>query len=138
MPLLERLSFSLEKPLMEKLEKLVKAGNYENRSEYIRDMIRSRLVEKEWEKDEDALGTITLVYNHHQRGLGEKLTRIQHAHHTNVLAATHVHMSHDLCAEVIITKGRAAKIQKLADALGKQKGVYHAALSMSSTGDRLA
>jgi len=52
-----RLSLSIEKPLYDELEKLVKKSGYVNRSEFVRDMIRDRLVKTEWDKDEEVLGT---------------------------------------------------------------------------------
>ena len=137
MPELVRLSLSIEKPLFDRLEKLVKHSGYTNRSEFVRDMIRDRLVAGEWEKDREVLGTITLIYDHHRRQLSEKLIHLQHHHHQDVLAATHVHLSHDLCAEVILVRARAHQVRELADLLGKQKGVLHAELSMSSTGSAL-
>ncbi len=135
---LERLSFSIEKNLAMKLGKLMRTGKFRNRSEYIRDLIRSRLVEEQWEKDEEALGTITLIYNHHMRQLSDKLTDIQHHHHDAVLATTHVHLDHHLCAEMIMVRGKAHLIREMAEAIGQQKGVLHASLSMSSTGKHLA
>lgn len=132
-----RLSFSIEKSLARRLEALVKAGGYRTRSEYIRDLIRSRLVEEAWRKNEEALGTITLVFNHHQRRLSERLTDIQHHHHAMVMATTHIHLDRDLCAESIMVRGRADEIQKLADSLRSQKGVLHANLAMGSTGKKL-
>ncbi len=135
---LARLSFSIEMPLLKRLEKLVRSGKYANRSEYIRDLIRARLVEKEWERNEEALGTITIVYDHPSRKLSDKLVDVQRRHHREVLAATHVHLDQHLCAEAILVKGRAERIRELADELRRQKGVLHAALSMSSTGRKLA
>ncbi len=134
---LERLSFTIEKSLLTRLEALMKESRFSNRSEFIRDMIRARLVEEEWEKDSEALGTITLVYNHETRQLSDKLTSLQHEHHHAVMATTHLHLDHDMCAEMIMVKGRAHVIRELADALGQQKGVLHAKLSMSSTGKSL-
>lgn len=131
---LVRLSVSLEQPLLEKLGALVGEGN---RSEFIRDLIRDRLVAEEWDHDAEALGTITLVYDHHQRQLSAKLTEVQHHHHGNVLATTHVHLDHDHCAEMIMLKGRASEIREIAQAIQGQKGVLHASLSMSSTGRSL-
>ena len=133
-----RLSFSIEEPLLERLERLVREGGYANRSEFIRDMIRDRLVEREWKQNEEAVGTITLIYNHHRRGLTERLTHAQHHHHRVILASTHVHLDEELCAEVIVVKGRALDIKKLADLLHQEKGVLHSALSVSSTGKKLA
>ena len=134
---LARLSFSIEEDLMKKMSRLMKRGRIKNRSEFIRDLIRSRLVELEWEKDAEAIGTITLVYDHETRRLSDKLTQLQHKHHHAVLAPTHVHHDHHLCAEMIMVKGRARLIQDLSEALGQQKGVLHASLSMSSTGKQL-
>jgi CopG family nickel-responsive transcriptional regulator len=132
-----RLSFSIERSLEEKLEELVVRNGYGNRSEFIRDLIRDRLVEREWTENGEAVGTITLVYNHHARGVGEKLTELQHHHHDVVLASTHVHLDHQLCAEVIICRGKSSDIQAIAARLRRQKGVLHGALSMSSTGTTL-
>lgn len=134
---LVRLSLSIEKPLFDQLEKLVKKSGYENRSEFVRDLIRDRLVKGEWDKDEEVLGTITLVYDHHRRQLTEKLIDLQHHHHAHVLVTTHVHLTHDLCAEVILVRGQASLIRKLADAIHQQKGVLHSELSMTSTGSEL-
>jgi len=134
---LERLSFSLERPLLRRLEALRKQAGYGNRSEFLRDMIRGRLVDRAWELGEEAVGTITLVYDHHARGLSAKLTDLQHDHHEVILAATHVHLDHDNCVEVILVRGRAGRIRAIADALRKHKGVLHGGLSMSSTGKGL-
>lgn len=134
---LVRLSLSIEKPLFERLERLVKKSGYVNRSEFVRDMIRDRLVEGEWAKDEEVLGTITLIYDHHQRKLAETLIDLQHHHHASVLVTTHVHLSHHLCAEVIMVRGKASLVRALADAMHQQKGVLHAELSTASTGAKL-
>lgn len=134
MPELTRLSFSIECSLEEKLEELVAQSGYGNRSEFIRDLIRDRLVDREWQQNGDTVGTITLIYDHHAGTVAEKLTDLQHDHHDLVLAATHVHLDHQLCAEVIICRGKSSEIQAIADNLRRQKGVLHGALSMSSTG----
>ena len=135
---LTRLSFSIEKPLLEQLEKLRKLSKYANRSEFIRDMIRQQLVERQWQDDRETLGTVTLLYNHHLHKLSEKLTDLQHDHHQSILVSTHVHLDKHLCAEVLLVKGRASRIRQLADLLRQQKGVLHAALSISSMGKTLA
>ena len=82
---LVRLSLSIEQPLYEQLETLVSEGGYTNRSEFVRDLIRNQLVTEEWEGNEEALGTISLLFDHHARGLGARLTHHQH-HFTGALA----------------------------------------------------
>lgn len=135
---LVRVSFSLEQRLSDQLEDLVARSDYQNRSEFIRDLIRDRLVADEWEDEDEALGVITLVFNHHQRQLSDKLTDVQHEHHEEVLAATHVHLTRELCAEMIMVRGKPSVIRHLANHLKQQKGVLHANLSIGSTGVRLA
>ncbi|NIA12933.1 MAG: nickel-responsive transcriptional regulator NikR [Nitrospiraceae bacterium] len=133
-----RLSFSIEKPLLERLEQLIEEEHYGNRSEYIRDMIRDRLVAREWELNEEAVGTITLVFNHHSRGLTDRLTHVQHHYHDVILASTHIHLDKDLCAEIVVVRGLADRIRSLASELRREKGVLHATLSVSSTGKNLS
>jgi len=132
-----RMSFSIERPLAERLEQMCAERNYENRSEFLRDLIRQTIVEEEWEHNEEAVGTISLLYDHNRRNLSAELNDIQHDHHANVLATTHVHLSHDLCAEMIMVRGQAEDLRQMADALRKHKGVLHGTLSLSSTGERL-
>lgn len=134
---LVRISISLEDTLCENLEKMTIAAGYKNRSEYIRDMIRDRFVQDQWDNSDEVLGTVTIVYNHHQRELSERLNNIQHHNHDHVLAATHVHLTHELCAEMIMVRGRAESIRKLADTLRQQRGVLHSGLTMSSTCEQL-
>jgi CopG family nickel-responsive transcriptional regulator len=134
---LVRMSLSIEKALLDRLEGMAGASGYTNRSEFIRGLIRDRLVQEEWAKDREAVGTITLVYDHHTRELSRKLTGLQHRHHGAILATTHVHLDDDICVEMVLVKGRASHIRKVADLLRQQKGVLHMALSMSSTGQQL-
>ena len=138
MPELERMSFTIEKPLLKKLERLMREQGCVNRSEFLRNLVRSRLVEQAWADDEEVLGTITVVYDHHQRELSRKLTAVQHHHHHEVLATTHVHLDKRLCAEMIMMRGNARIIQEMAEAIRQQKGVLHAATALSATGGKLA
>jgi len=138
MPDLERLSFTIEKRLLDRMNRSMKKAGYSNRSEFIRDLLRSRLVEDEWKAGDHALGTITVVYDHEKRNLSRKLTTVQHHHHDQILATTHLHLDKKTCAEMIMVRGRAGEIEALAEALRRQKGVLHVSLSMSSMGRQLS
>lgn len=129
-----RLSMSIEKSLAKKLDALAAEAQYANRSEFLRDLVRNAAVVKQWKSNEEVLGTLTILYDHHQRGLTEKLTSIQHDHGGEILAATHLHLTHHLCAEMIMVRGKAVDVKRFADSMQKLKGVLHAVLSMSSTG----
>lgn len=134
MPDLVRFTVSIEKALFDQLERQVAASDYGNRSEFIRDLIRSHLVEDEWQTDRVLLGTISLLYDHHARGLSGRLTHQQHHFPGAVLASTHVHLDEHLCAEMIMVRGRGRDIQALVDHLGREKGVLHAKLTAGTTG----
>jgi len=136
---LVRLSFSIDQQLHDKLESLIERSGYENRSEFIRDLVRDRLVQSEWERDDvEALGTIMLVSNHAIRNLSDKLTELQHQHHHAILATTHLHVDRHNCAEMIMVRGTPQVIREIADGLRQQKGVLHADLLMSALGEHLA
>lgn len=134
---LERLSFSMDQQLAERLDRLVRQSGYANRSEFIRDLIRGELVKQQWDRNHEVVGTITLIYDHHVPGLTETLVALQHDHHTAVLASTHVHLDRHLCAEMLLVKGKAGRVKQIADMMRRPKGVLHSELSMSSTGRQL-
>ena len=134
---LVRLSISIESDLLSKMSGFMQQSGHSNRSEFIRDLIRDRLVDEEWKEEGEVLGTITLVYDHHARELSEKLIELQHEDHHLILATTHVHLDKHLCAEVIIAKGDSKKIRAITEAIRKQRGVLHVSLSTSTTGQTL-
>lgn len=133
-----RFAVSLEQDLFSKLDELVRRHRYTNRSEFIRDLLRKKLVEDQWQDDDhDVLGTLTLLYDHHAYQLSKRLTELQHHHHRVVLATTHVHLDEHLCAETIMMRGKPSEIRQLADLAGQQKGVLHSALSISTVGHEI-
>jgi CopG family nickel-responsive transcriptional regulator len=132
---LSRIGVAIDTGLLERFDRLIAGRGYTNRSEAFRDMIREELVERSWESPESqVVGTVTLVYDHHARLLGEKLTGIQHEYHRSVLSTLHVHLDHDLCLEVIVIRGRAGAVRSLADALIATKGVKHGRLTLTTSG----
>lgn len=135
--MLKRFSISLEEDLLEDFDAFIRQKRYENRSEAIRDLIRSSFIRDEWQRDKDVMGVITLVYDHHQPKLQEKVTELQHDYHQQIVSTTHVHMDHDNCLEVIIVRGQAGVVKELTDRLKSLRGVRDAKLAMSSTGKHL-
>jgi CopG family nickel-responsive transcriptional regulator len=132
--MLKRFSISLEKNLLDSFDQYIQAQSYNNRSEAIRDLIRKALVKQAWLGDSNVMGVITLVYDHHQHQLQEKVTEVQHDHHHQIVSTTHVHMDHHNCLEVIIVRGNAKEVQELSDKLIALRGVRDGNLAMSSTG----
>ncbi len=134
---LVRFSVSLEETLLAKFDKEIKKENYPTRSKAIKDLIRERLVKKEWVKGKTIMGAIILVYDHHKRELANKLTDIQHDFHDAVISSQHVHLDHDNCLEVVIVKGSSKEIEGLALRLKTTKGIKYCSLNMATTGKEL-
>ena len=131
---LVRFGVSLEKPLLERLDALIRNRQYTNRSEALRDLIRRELVRKEWREGGEVAGAITLIYDHHTRDLMAKVTDTQHDFQKVIISTQHIHLDHRNCLEIIAARGKADDVQRLADALTSIKGIRHGTLSMSSTG----
>ncbi|HSB18249.1 MAG TPA: nickel-responsive transcriptional regulator NikR [Bryobacteraceae bacterium] len=132
---LSRIGVAIDTDLLEKFDALILSRGYTNRSEAFRDLIRDELVEKAWQApDSPVIGTVTLVYDHHVRLLNEKLTDLQHKYFDHILSALHVHLDHDNCLEVLVVKGNASVVRKIADSLISTKGVKHGRLTITGSG----
>lgn len=135
---LARIGVSLERDLLKWFDGAISKKNYNNRSEAIRDLIRDQMVAEEIDKDEVVVGTLTIIYDHQRPNLTEKLVEAQHRAGGKVLTATHVHLDHHNCLEVIIMKGRSGDLKGLANRILSLRGVKHGQLVITSTGKRLA
>ena len=133
-----RIGVAISEPLLAKFDQLIKRRCYTNRSEAFRDLIRNELVGEVWKSsDVDVFGTVTLIYDHHVRLLSEKLVELQHKYHGFILSSMHVHLDHDNCLEVILVRGKATVVQKLADSLIATKGVKHGRFTGTTSGGDL-
>lgn len=123
---LSRFGVSMDEKLLAEFDELVKNKGYANRSEAVRDLVRDALVVDAWKDSEQFVaGSILLFYDHHQKGLLELLTAIQHDFHHEIIATTHFHLDEHNCLELIIVKGQAGSLQKLSDHLVTMKGVKY-------------
>jgi CopG family transcriptional regulator, nickel-responsive regulator len=130
---LERVSVAIEKGLLRRFDRLLESRRLGNRSEAVRDLIRRRLVEDEDVSDRhEAVASLTLVYDHEQRALAERLVAAGHEHQTRVLSTLHVHLEGGLCLEVMALRGKPAELRRFADRLLGLKGVKHGQLVVSS------
>jgi len=135
---LVRFGVSLDGKLLKRFDSAIRERGYTSRSEAIRDLIRADLVARQWEKSKEVVGVVMLVYDHHRRQLQEAVTELQHRHLEEIVSTQHVHLDHDNCLEVVIVRGAAGKIGRLADRLKALRGVKHCSLSMSTTGSGIS
>jgi CopG family transcriptional regulator, nickel-responsive regulator len=133
-----RFGVSMEGDLLDEFDALCASKGYENRSEAIRDMVRNLLIESKLKEEKaEAVGTLTLVYSHHRRELEEKLTEYQHNHLKEIISTVHIHLTQHLCLEVLLLRGKAKVIKRVADGLVATKGVQHGKLVITAV-DRKA
>jgi CopG family nickel-responsive transcriptional regulator len=129
-----RFGVSINSDLIKKFDRMIKKEGYTNRSEAIRDLIRKNLIqEKNKDPDTEALGTLTIIYDHHTGSLTEKLLDLQHDNTKEILVTTHVHIDYHNCLEVLVLKGKTGKIQKLADNIIALKGIKHGELIITKS-----
>jgi CopG family nickel-responsive transcriptional regulator len=129
-----RFSVSLEADLLEQFDRYCKEGRFATRSEAVRQLLRETLTTHAWETDaEDAAATLTLVYDHHRTHLTDRLLELQHRHTDMVVSTMHVHLDHDNCLEVIVLRGRAGTLQKMASELRGLKGIHKGQLVLAKT-----
>ena len=135
---LQRFGVSIDNKLLSQFDRIIKEKGYNNRSEAIRDLMRDYLVEEEWRNEKGiAVGTITLIYNHHLREMADKLMDLQHQYHENIISVLHVHLDEHNCLEVLVVKGEKTDIHTIAGRLGSTKGVKHCKLVTTTAGQNL-
>jgi CopG family transcriptional regulator, nickel-responsive regulator len=129
-----RFTVSLPAGLLQELDRRVGGKGYASRSELVRDLIRDQILETRWaDSDEDLVGVLTICYDHHERGLTQRVLDAQHSAYVNILCSTHVHLDHHNCLEAIIIKGKPKDIEQIRTQIGGIRGVKFARLSKAST-----
>jgi len=128
-----RFCVSMPRNLLEELDKRIIKKGYSSRSELVRDLIRELLVEDKWLEGEEVIGVLTLIYDHHQKELTQKMLSIQHHFHMKVLCSMHIHLDYHNCLEVIVLRGKPSDIEELSISIGGLKGVKFAKLTKTSS-----
>lgn len=126
---MERFTVSLDGALAKAFDELIARRGYGNRSEAFRDLLREHLEAERQREGEHrsahCVANLSYVYDHHERDLAERLTKLQHDHHDLTVATMHAHLDHDNCLESVILRGPTASVRAFADALTAQRGVRH-------------
>lgn len=131
-----RFGVSLEPDLLASFDRLLKRKGYASRSEAVRDLVRKALNEEGTSGPRgNVVGTLTLLYEHDASHLSDRLTHLQHEYHHLISSTTHIHIDHHRCLEVLVVKGRADHVRKMADAIRALKGVLQGELVMATTKD---
>jgi CopG family nickel-responsive transcriptional regulator len=130
---LVRFSVAIGGELLDKFDRYREEHRYPNRSEAVRGLMRAALIQDAVaSEDGEAMGVVTLIYDHHAGRVAERLTELQHLHLSRVVTTTHVHLDARRCLEVILLRGETKLIRELADGLIGTKGVESGRLVLAS------
>lgn len=136
---LVRFSIAMPADLLEAFDtQIARRGDGANRSEAIRDLIRSSLVKQELRTpDAQVIGSLTMIYDHHTGDLTRRLDEIQHDYTTEIVSTMHVHLDHHNCLEILALRGKGKRVYELADKLLGLRGVKHGELTCAATDQSL-
>ncbi len=126
-----RFSISLEKYLLEELDRFAENNRFPNRSQALRHLIEKNIIEEKWQCNNVVAGAIVIIYDHHKKDISTKSNDIQHDYHDVILSTQHYHLSHDMCLEITAVRGEANRLTDLSDKLISIKGIKHGKLVMS-------
>ena len=129
---MQRFTISLADNLAQQFDTLIAEKGYANRSEAVRDLIRSRL-------GSDTLGAkakgaktaawcvanVSYVFDHHDQTVTARVLDLQHDHHDLVITSLHTHLDHDHCLETVVLRGPLAAVSACAERLIALRGVRH-------------
>lgn len=130
---LTRASLSIDSKLMEQFDEFIQHSGHSNRSEAMRDLIRARLQEDSWEQSAEALASVTLIYDHRKRRISREIEEHGHVHHEVVLSSMHIHVTPEMCLEVVVLRGAPQEVKHVANHLLGMPGVLHGKAVYSST-----
>jgi len=85
----------------------------------------------------ERVGTISLVYDHNQRGLVNTLLDIEHDYSKLIRSSLHVHINHDTCMEVLMVGGEGRDVKNVTEKLMTLKGVKHVKLTTIIPGEEI-
>jgi CopG family nickel-responsive transcriptional regulator len=131
---MDRFTISLDENLAAAFDALIAERGYANRSEAVRDILRTHLQQNSEKRHTNGacVANLSYVYNHHERELAERLTSIQHAHHDLTVSTMHAHLDHDECIETVMLKGPTKRVREFAEEMIAERGVRHGMLNLVS------
>jgi len=129
---MRRMTISMDDDLADLFDKFMEEKGYTSRSEAIRDLLRGE-IGREGVKEgtaRECVGTLSYVFNHHERQLASRLAAMHHDHHDVTVSAMHAHLDHDNCLETVILRGPTKTVMEFAESVIAEKGVRHGKMNM--------
>ncbi|MBQ8753713.1 MAG: hypothetical protein IJZ19_01640 [Lentisphaeria bacterium] len=130
---LVRMSFSIEEELFNALEGLLASHGYENRSEFIRDMIRKQLTRKQCAALGEVIGTVSVLCNLAQSGVENRLNSLLDNAPVDILGSSRFAVEPNCSTTMVTARGTGPEIRELANSIRKLRGVIQAEFVITST-----
>ncbi len=128
-----RFGISIPGDLLHKFDAHLSQHKNLNRSEAIRDLIKDRLVQSEWQDGRgEQLATVTLVYTSKDPDCPRRLVDAKRALGARLLSSTQVRVSDSQVLDVLVLRGVATTIRSDAESLVSTKGLSHGKLVMTT------
>ncbi len=120
---MDRITITIPKKFLEELEEYC-SEHKTNRSEVVRDALRE-FIKKEATSHPETFedGFLIIAFNHHQKGLLDELTEIEHNAGIHIYSTMHVHVSEENCSEVIALRGNVKAVKEFVKKVEALKGI---------------
>lgn len=124
---MQRFTISLDEDLAARFDTLIATRGYDNRSEAVRDLIRTRIDEAHLQTSSAhwCVASINYVYDHEDKTVAERVLSLQHEHHDLVITSLHTHLDHQDCLETVVLKGPIKAVHLFSQTLIALRGVRH-------------
>lgn len=116
-----RFGVSMDRELVELLDRLTTAGGYPNRSEALRSLVRRELIRTGAEDGaREVAGVITLIYRYGARFAPAPLDDHPSVH---LAANLQLHLEKDVCMKLLVVTGACDEVHDWAKKLTTQRGI---------------
>jgi len=116
-----RISITIPQSQLKKFDDILENVGYNNRSEAIREAIRLFCLQKSRQHELEGylIGTLALIYNHHNKELLFEKTDLEHIYDYLILSSMHIHIDVNYCLELIAIHGNDKEIKEFISKLLK-------------------
>ena len=127
------ISVSIPEILLERVESSIKEHGFANRSEILRQALRTFINESKNinELSGEITASITIIYE--RKPTKGQISEIHHSFGDIISTFLHAHIDEDYCLEVIVVKGEADTIKKLVNAFRTNELISQIKVSILKT-----
>lgn len=128
---MQRITVSLPDAIVDKLDRLMAESGAKNRSEAVRDLIRSAEASAQRASGEgECVGVLSYIYDHHERQLSSRMTESQHEQGDLIVSLMHAHVNAEDCLEAVFVRGPAKKVIAYGQSVIAEPGVRNGSLNL--------